>query len=102
MKDLLHMGVFHESWQDIRQQHEGRGLWCLAAAEPLPNTTSPSHLDATAYQVEIHPLHMSEFHGSWQYDRQHYEECDGLENLEFFSHITLFIFWSTTSGGTNG
>jgi hypothetical protein len=49
-------GAFHKSGQYARQQYEVRGLWCLAATLPLPNTTSPPHLETIAHKVGIHPF----------------------------------------------
>jgi len=49
------MDAFHESRQIDLQHTERREVWCLAAAQPLPNTNSPPLLEAIANQNEIHP-----------------------------------------------
>jgi hypothetical protein len=53
------MGAFHESRQSTRQNYEERGLWCLAAALPLPNTTSIHHLEVTVHQVEMNTCELA-------------------------------------------
>jgi hypothetical protein len=48
------MGVFHESWSNVRHRFEERDLCCSAAALPQPYQTYPPPLADFVNHIEIH------------------------------------------------